>query len=223
MDSFTIRVMLVDDHPGMLAGIEYSLSQVMGIKVGGIAHSATELVKLLDENPCDVVVCDYMMPDQKLGDGLSLFGLLARRYPSVKLVVLTMLNSPSAVRGMLEFGITCLVSKSDTISYLVPAIHAAFTGGRYFSPTINEVVQELQTYRQSLTTPLSQREIEVIRLYASGLTVNQIAEQLKRSKKTISTHKTTAMAKLGFSTDTELLLYARDQGLISGARQSGVK
>nr|WP_322014298.1 response regulator transcription factor [Paraburkholderia sp. J12] len=215
-----IRVVLVDDHPGMLAGIEYSLSNVMGISVVGVAHSSTELVALLDSSPCDVVVSDYVMPDQRFGDGLSLFSLLSRRYPDVKLVVLTMLNSPSAVRSMLEFGISRLVSKSDTLTYLVPAIHAAYTGGRYFSPTVNQVVQELQVYRQSLTTPLSQREIEVVRLYASGLTVNQIAERLKRSKKTISTHKHSAMAKLGFKSDTELLHYARDQGLASGAHQA---
>jgi two-component system capsular synthesis response regulator RcsB len=223
MESFMIRVVLVDDHPGMLVGIEHSLSNVMGIKVVGIAHSSTELMALLDTTAYDVVVSDYMMPDERFGDGLSLFGLLSRRYPGIRLVVLTMLDSPSAVRGMLEFGISCLVSKSDAIAHIVPAIHAAFTGGRYVSPTISQVTQELQAHRASLTTALSQREIEVVRLYASGMTINQIAEQLKRSKKTISTHKTNAMAKLGFKSDTELLLYARDQGFVAGARPSEIR
>lgn len=136
MDGFSLRVVLADDHPGMVAGVGHSLSSVGTIQLTGTALNSTELIRILDKGGCDVLVSDYSMPGNEHGDGIAFFAFLQRRYPSLKLVVLTMLDNPAVLGALRGQGIRCIVSKSDAISYLIPAIHAAATGGTYYSPSI---------------------------------------------------------------------------------------
>jgi two-component system, NarL family, captular synthesis response regulator RcsB len=220
MASLTIRVLLADDHPAVLSGLEYELSTVSTIQVMGSAHSSTELVVLLDKEQCDVLVSDYAMPAGDFGDGIALFSLIQRRYPTVRLVVLTMLDNPAVVRALVTQGISCIVSKSDTVSHLIPAIHSAFSNGKYFSPRVEEIVSSIDWNRRGRgsTDVLSQRESEVVRLFASGLTVNEIADQLCRSKKTISSQKSKAMEKLGIDREVDLLRYALENGMVSSSQ-----
>ncbi|QKH38966.1 response regulator transcription factor [Achromobacter pestifer] len=215
MDEFKIKVMLADDHPGMLAGVQHALAEVATISLVGAAANSTELVALLDRVPCDVVVSDYSMPAGDFGDGASLFGLLQRRYPQLKLVVLTMLDNAAVMHTLVTLGIGGIVSKSDALAHLIPAIHAAHTGGKYYSPSANKVIQSIDWNRRgrNAESVLSQRESEVVRLYASGFTINEIAERLHRSKKTISTQKAKAMEKLGIEREVDLFRYAMENGL----------
>jgi two-component system capsular synthesis response regulator RcsB len=223
MDGFSLRVVLADDHPGMIAGVEHGLSSASTIQVAGTAANSTELMRILDTGCCDVLVSDYSMPGNEHGDGIALFSLIQRRYPSVKLVVLTMLDNPAVLSALRRLGITCIVSKADAVSYLIPAIHAAATGGAYYSPSVEKSMRTLDRSRTDGKAPqlLSKRELEVLRLYASGLTVNEIAERLSRSKKTISTQKARAMEKLGVERDVDLLRYAMDNGIVASSSQSG--
>ncbi len=215
MDEFKIKVMLADDHPGMVAGVQHALAEVATISLVGAAANSTELVALLDRVPCDVVVSDYSMPAGDFGDGASLFGLLQRRYPQLKLVVLTMLDNAAVMHTLVTLGIGGIVSKSDALAHLIPAIHAAHTGGKYYSPSANKVIQGIDWNRRgrNAESVLSRRESEVVRLYASGLTINEIAERLHRSKKTISTQKAKAMEKLGIEREVDLFRYAMENGL----------
>jgi len=221
MASLTIRVLLADDHPAMLSGVEHELSVISTIQLMGSAHSSTELIALLDAKPCDVLVSDYAMPAGEYGDGIALFSLIQRRYPSVKLVVLTMLDNPAVLRALVTQGISCIVSKSDAVSHLVPAVHTAYSGGKYYSPRVDEIVQSIDWNRRGRgsTDVLSQRESEVVRLFASGLTINEIADRLCRSKKTISSQKSKAMEKLGIDRDVDLLRYAMENGMVSSSER----
>ena len=221
MDGFSLRVVLADDHPGMVAGVGHSLSSVGTIQLTGTALNSTELIRILDKGGCDVLVSDYSMPGNEHGDGIAFFAFLQRRYPSLKLVVLTMLDNPAVLGALRGQGIRCIVSKSDAISYLIPAIHAAATGGTYYSPSIQNSmrVRNVDTRTGLALQPLSKRELEVVRLYASGLTVNEIAARVNRSKKTISTQKARAMQKLGIERDVDLLRYAMEHGMVAAASQ----
>ena len=220
MDSFSLRVVIADDHPGMVAGVEHSLSSVGTLRLAGTANNSTELLRLLDTDCCDVLVCDYSMPGSEHGDGIALFSLIQRRYPAVKLVVMTMLDNPAVLGALRNQGISCVVSKSDAVSHLIPAIHAAATGGTYYSPAIEKIARSLEMNRRGkgMSESLSKRELEVLRLYASGLTVNEIAERLSRSKKTISTQKARAMQKLGIERDVDLLRYAIEHGIVASSQ-----
>ena len=221
MEGFSLRVVLADDHPGMIAGVEHGLASVGTIRLTGTAVNSTELMRILDTGCCDVLVSDYSMPGNEHGDGTALFSFLQRRYPSIKLVILTMLDNPAVLAALQSLGISSVVSKSDALSYLVPAIHAAATGGSYYSPTIAKSMRMRDVDRRDALQPLSKRELEVVRLYASGLTVNEIAERVSRSKKTISTQKARAMEKLGIERDVDLLRYAMEHGIVASSSQPG--
>lgn len=223
IDRFEIRVVLADDHPGMLAGVKHELASVETITLVGEAANSTGLMALLDATPCDVLVSDYAMPAGEFGDGVPLFNLIKRRFPDIQIVVITMLDNPAVLHSLVSSGIRCVVSKSDAVAHLIPAIHAARTGGTYYSPTMDAVVRSIdwEVRSRNAAGVLSQRESEVVRLYASGLTINEIAEQLHRSKKTISTQKTKAMEKLGIERDVDLLRYAMENGLTATAAMTG--
>lgn len=220
MTNAAIRVVLADDHPAILKGIEHELSTMSTIRLMGSAHSSTELIDLLSGTGCDVLVSDYAMPAGEYGDGITLFSLIKRRYPAVKLVVLTMLDNPAVLRALVTEGISCIVSKSDAVTHLAPAIHTAHNGGIFYSPKINEIIQAIEWNRRGRgsTDVLSRREAEVVRLFASGLTVNEIAERLCRSKKTISSQKSKAMEKLGIDREVDLLRYAMESGLLGSSQ-----
>lgn len=214
-----MRLIIADDHPAVLIGIGHVLEAVSTIDVVGLVKNSTELIHLLDKQPCDVLVTDYAMPNGEYGDGITLFEFLRRRYPHLKIVVMTMMDNPGVLRTLVSRGLTCILCKSDDSSHLIPAVHAAFSGGQYFSPAIASFVQSMNAngYGEVRKKELTKREFEIVRLYVSGLTVNEIAGKLHRSKQTISSQKTSAMKKLGIVREADLFKYAMETGLLTSS------
>ncbi|KAB0640467.1 response regulator [Burkholderia latens] len=208
MDEFFVRVMVADDHPSSALGMSQALAGSSTIKLLGTVSNSTDLVAMLDEQQSDVLVVDYVMPGGKYGDGLSLLSFLQRRYPALRLVTITMIDNPSVLLAIRKQGVGCILSKSDAISHLVGAVHAAFVGANYLSPFVKKLLEECQPSAGIRT--LTAREIEVVRLYGAGLTVGEIAVQLHRSKQTISSQKSSAMKKLGIVRDADLIRYASE-------------
>ena len=216
MPPYIVKVVIADDHPVILEGIKHSIG-VNTIDIVGTARNSTEIMQVLDEGGVDVLVTDYSMPGGEHGDGLPLLSLLYRRYPEVKIVVMTMMDNPGLLRTLITAGVRCLVSKSDNASHLIPAIHSARGGMQYFSPAIQVIIQTLENFstKESKEVRLSSRELEVLRLYATGMTINDIATRLHRSKQTISSQKNTAMRKIGVDNDADLFKYLIEVGLSS--------
>ncbi|AQQ37736.1 MULTISPECIES: response regulator transcription factor [Burkholderia] len=208
MDEFFVRVIVADDHPSSALGMSQALSGSSTIKLLGTVANSTDLVAMLDEQQSDVLVVDYVMPGGKFGDGLALLSFLQRRFPALHLVTITMLDNPSVLRAIQKQGVSCILSKSDAISHLVGAVHAAFVGANYLSPFIKQLLENSEIAPS--TRPLTNREIEVVRLYCAGYTVGEIATQLHRSKQTISSQKSSAMKKLGIIRDVDLIRYASE-------------
>lgn len=215
MKPLSLRVVIADDHSAVRAGIHHVIEASGGASIMGTARNSSELLELLGRVECDVLITGYAMPGGRHGDGMFLFRLIRQRFPELRIVVLTMLDNPGIVHSLLKLGITCILSKSDSMSHLMPAVHVAYADGRYLSPTIAEVADSITTSRAQIHA-LSGRELEVIRLYVSGMTVNEIAERLNRSKKTISSQKGAAMLKLGLKRDLDLLRYGLESGLVGG-------
>lgn len=214
MKPLSLRVVIADDHSAVRAGIHHVIEAAGGASIMGTARDSSELLDLLGRLPCDVLVTGYAMRGGRYGDGVHLFRLLRRRFPNLRIVVQTQ-DSPGIIHALLQLGITCILSKSDSMSHLMPAVHVAYAEGRYLSPTIADVAESMTSSRAQIHE-LSGRELEVVRLYLSGMTVNEIAERLNRSKKTISSQKGAAMLKLGLKRDLDLLRYGLESGLVGG-------
>jgi two-component system capsular synthesis response regulator RcsB len=203
----SIRVAIADDHPLLLAGLDYELSQLPGFVVVGLSERAV-----------DAVISDYTMPGGTHGDGFTLFGFIQQRFPGTRLIALTMMSNPSVIRSLIARGVLCILSKSDSLVYVADALHAALSNRRFLSPSIDAIVKMHgmdNSTNATRATKLSPRELEVVRLFVSGLTVSEIAARLHRSKQTISTQKMNAMRRLGIKRDTDLILYGIDANLTS--------
>lgn len=210
-----INVVLADDHPALVAGVKYALDSVKTIEVTGTAQNSSEIVELLETVPCDVLVADYAMPNGAYGDGIGLFSFLRRRYPDLKIIVFTTVDNPAIVREVARLGVHSYISKADDLDRLVSAIHAVYAHAVYFP---NDGMRQRLAATPAAgnageRTELSKREVEVVRLYVSGMSIGEIAKKLNRSKQTISSQKVTAMRKLGIDRDAELFRYAWETGL----------
>ncbi|RDS85395.1 response regulator transcription factor [Dyella psychrodurans] len=215
-----VRVAIADDHPLLLAGLSYELEEHLGVTVVGSAEDSSELVELLNKHPVDVVISDYTMPGGNYGDGIALFGFLKRRFPGVRLIALTMMSNPAVIRSLMAQGVQCILSKADSLVYVAGSLYAALGAKRYYSPSIEAILKTHRIEGESgapSTSHLTTRELEVVRLFVSGLTVSEIAERLHRSKQTISTQKMSAMRRLGIRRDADLIMYGVNANLTSQA------
>lgn len=211
------RVVVADDHPIILLGVHHALDTFNDIDLLGQARQSTELVELLRRTPADVVVTDLSMPGGRYGDGLALIGYLQRHFPTLRIVVLTMLGNGALLRRLFDAGATTVVGKCDDFAHIGFAVRHAMRGSRYLSPSLRAALDRVRgRNRDEPVSPalsLSPREIEVVRLFASGLSVSEIAVRLNRSIKTVSSHKISALRKLGVKGDAELIEYACIEGL----------
>lgn len=210
-----LRIILADDHPVVLSGIEMALSGP-AFSVVAKAHGVRELIEHLECMPCDLIISDYSMPDERFPDGLALMGYLKRHYRAYPLMVITMLRNPSILRALLNAGVDGLFDKRSPLNNLKPAVLDIVRGRRYTCPAFTDILQARHLPAPA-TAPasvnLSDRELEVVRLFTQGLSGRMIAAQLNRSEKTISRQKRTAMDKLGLDHDRGLMEFARASGL----------
>jgi two-component system capsular synthesis response regulator RcsB len=210
------RIILADDHPVVLMGAGMALCSPSAFSIVAEAHNADELIDRLECTPCDILVSDYSMPYGCFPDGLALMGYLKRHFGHVQLIVMTMLRNPSLLQALLNTGVCGLFDKRSPLSELKQAVQSVSKGRRYLSPSFAEILEAQTLPRASTDAPrvsLSEREMEVVRLFVQGLSGRQIAAQLNRSEKTISRQKRTAMDKLGLGHDSALVEFARLSGL----------
>lgn len=146
-----------------------------------------------------------------------MIGYLRRNFPDLPIVVLTMLENAALLKRLSDLGVESVVNKSDDLSHIGLAVQHVSRKMEYMSPSVKASLDTLRMNAGGKTSEviLSRRELEVVRLFVSGMTIKEISEQLSRSIKTISTQKNTAMRKLGLERDSELFQYAQSNGLTS--------
>ncbi|HGM5876234.1 TPA: LuxR C-terminal-related transcriptional regulator [Stenotrophomonas maltophilia] len=191
-------------------GVRSTLDEAPAIQCIGAVADSTELVALLEREPCDVLVTDYAMPGGAFGDGVAMLGYLAQHFPALRVVVMTGLDQPGLIHKLDSSDVAGIVSKSDDLSQVQAAVMAVYANRRYHSPA---VVELLRRKEQRRVTALSPKEVEVVRLFLEGLSITEIATRLDRKKQTVSTQKVNAMRKLGIERDAELYSFAADLGL----------
>ncbi|SDL15098.1 two component transcriptional regulator, LuxR family [Pseudomonas delhiensis] len=210
-----IRLLLADDHPALLSGLKHELSAIPTLEILGTAADSGALVEMLQSNTCDVLVTDYVMPGGQYGDGMGLLSYLRRTHPQMKIVVFTTMENPALTQEMAKLGVNALLGKTQHTNQLISAIHAVYAGSNYFPTEDVTLGRSGITQNPASNLALTKREFEVVRLYVSGLSINEIAEQLHRTKQTISSQKASAMRKLGISRDAELFRFAFESGMAS--------
>lgn len=213
----SIRVIVADDHPLILFGVRQTLGQALGIAVVADAPDPKVLLERLEMPGCDVLVTDFAMPCEEAADGLVMLNAIRIKFPKVRVVVLTMLENPGLVVSMRNAGVLGVIHKRDDLKELPAAIIAAFQARTYLGASIQQRLDKADARRRGgkdAIGSLSPRELEVIRLYVSGMSTTEVAKHLHRSANTISTQKHSAMKKLRVENDTELYAYAIKHGLI---------
>lgn len=147
--------------------------------------------------------------------GLPLLGYLRRTFPELRIVTLLTQENPVIIHSILERDVSAVVSKFDDVGYIIAALYASHGGGRYLSPSIKSMLDSCSVGRSRSATKLSAREIEIVRLFGSGMSIGKIAEHLNKAKQTISAQKINAMKKLGVNNDVDLIKSAISLNLVS--------
>lgn len=208
----TIRVLVVDDHAVVRAGLRRVLDAEDDIETVGEAPSAERAVFEAIEHKPDVVLLDVVMPGKSGIEGLP---ALLQAAPDTKVLVLSMQDDPRYVREAFEAGASGYVLKEAADTEVVDAVRAVAGGTRYLHPALGArlVSAEAEERRRADADPLSEREREVLRLLALGHTNQEIAALLYISVRTAETHRAHIMQKLNLSSRAELVRYALDHGL----------
>ena len=214
-----LHILIADDHGLVRRGARVVLHSVRGWQVVGEATNGREAVEKAVELKPDVTVVDISMPEL---DGVEVVRQIREAVPDTKVLVLTMHESDQMVRRALDAGAHGYILKSDLTDSLPKAVRALAEGKRFLTPKVSEIVLEgfLKTkahHRQgertgARTTP---RETEIIRFLGEGKTNKEIAVELGIAVRTVETHRSKIMLKLGLHSLAELIHYAVRHGIAS--------
>jgi two-component system response regulator NreC len=209
----TIRVLVVDDHAVVRAGIRRVLDAEEDIETVGEAATAERAVFEALETKPDVVLMDVVMPGKTGIEGLP---ALLQAMPDVRVLMLSMQDDPRYVREAFEAGASGYVLKEAADTDVVDAVRVVASGEQYVHPALGArlVAAESEERKRAASDPLSDREREVLRLLALGHTNQEIAAQLFISVRTAETHRAHIMQKLSLSSRAELVRYALDHDLV---------
>ncbi len=210
-----IRVVIIDDHPIVRAGMRMVLKETPEIQIVGEGINGQEALRLVAEVSPDVLVLDVNLPDM---NGLEVTRRLRASGNRTPVLILTVHNDSQMIFGLLKAGATGYVLKDDTLETLAPAIQAVFHGETWLSSRITEhVVQRALGENKTPELPmpgLTSREMEVMCLLAMGLDNEAIAQKLTLTMRTVQNHVSTIYNKLGVDSRAEAILYAIRRGWV---------
>lgn len=213
-----IRVLLAEDHTIVRKGLRSLLDAEAGIEVVGEAGDGREAVRKVQQLSPDIVVMDIAMPGL---NGLEGTRQIRKRFPEVKVVILTMHTDEEYILQILASGASGYVVKQAAPRELVSAIQSVHRGGSFFSPSISKKIVEGYIRQAEATVEansyqkLTEREREVLQLIAEGHSTRQIGQLLHISVKTVETHRAHLTDKLDIHSVAELTQYAIRKGVIS--------
>ena len=210
------RVLIVDDHAVVRAGLTLLIDAADDLEAVGEAGSARDALFEARTVKPDVVLLDVMMPEQ---GGIEIVPQLLHEHAEAKVLILSMQDDPRYVREAFEAGASGYVLKEAADTELVAAIREVARGGRYVHPELGArlVSAETAERRRAEEDRLSDREREVLRLLALGHTNQEIAKELFISVRTAETHRAHIMQKLRLSSRAELVRYALAEGLLESS------
>jgi DNA-binding NarL/FixJ family response regulator len=204
-----IRILLVDDHDLLRAGLRSRLEREAGFTVVGEADTAERAVVTARRLQPDVILLDLLLPRKNGYDGIPELAAVA---PEAKVLVVSSQASPSSVRRALSAGAAGYLPKRSSDGELVSAIRAVAGGAGYVDPDLGAKL--VTSTGSPALEPLSERERDIVYLLALGYTNLEIAKKLFISVRTVDTHRAHIMRKLELETRAELVMFALANGLI---------
>ena len=207
------RILVVDDHEIVRAGLKELLSIYHEFTVAGEAGSGTEAVKMVREANWDVVLLDISMPDM---NGIEALTQIRRIKPEQPVLILTMHPEDQYAVNLLRAGANGYLRKECSPEMLVAAIRTVASGRRYISPALgDQLAGELDGEgHKAPHTELSDREFQVFCKLAAGQAVSEVADELFLSVKTVSTYRARILDKMRIKSNAHITYYAIKHGLI---------
>jgi DNA-binding NarL/FixJ family response regulator len=209
-----LTLVLADDHRIVRQGLRALLAMESDVRLVGEAADGLEAVRLVTRLKPDILVLDLMLPGLS---GLEVARRVVEQSPRTRVVVLSMHANEAYVAEALRAGAVAYVLKDSGAEELMRAVREAFAGRRYLSPSISEQAVLAYSPKGSIApdplTTLTDREKEVLQLTAEGHSGNAIARRLFISPRTVESHRTNLMRKLGVRNQKELVRYAAQRGI----------
>jgi NarL family two-component system response regulator LiaR len=210
-----ITTLLVDDHDVVRRGIRAYLDTLPEFQVVGEAASGEEALKLVLEFIPDVVLMDLIMPGM---DGVETTRRIKALSPRTQVVVLTSYHEDAHIFPALKAGAISYILKDMKVEKLAEAIHRAVQGEVTLHPRVAaRVLQNIRgesSGEENLFTDLTERELDVLKLIANGMTNSQIAEKLVISENTVKGHVSNILSKLHLADRTQVAVYAWQKGIV---------
>lgn len=206
-----VRVLLVDDHPVVRAGMRQFISEDDTLSVVAEAATGKEAVKIVETIAVDVVVTDYDMPGM---DGIQLASIMLRHTPAIPVVLLTVHENEHLFNEAMDQGVSGYLLKDEVVSSINEGIRSVAEGNFYVSPSLSKYIArrskrsaELQNRNSGLAS-LTKSERTILALVAENRSSKEIAAELGLSVRTVTTHRTNISHKLGLTGKHPLLNFA---------------
>ncbi len=211
-----IRILIADDHEIFRDGIRALLEKEKNIEVIGDAANGSEVINFLENNEVDVILMDIDMGNI---NGIDATFNLKKKYPEVNVLALSMYGEYNYILKMIEAGANGYILKNAGKEEMLTAINSVAAGGSYFSREVSmrlfENINKLQKSTANKSEiPLTNREIEILKLIAQEYSNAEIADKLFISIRTVDTHRRNLIEKLGVKNTAGLVKYAMKKGLI---------
>jgi NarL family two-component system response regulator LiaR len=213
MDKEQVRVLIVDDHTIVRRGLQVLIRSEPGMEVVGEAEDGIEALSKVRTLQPDVILMDLVMPRK---DGLEAIAEIKQEYPDAKILVLTSFAEDDKVFPAIKKGALGYLLKDSSPHELLQAIRDVHRGESSLHPTIaRKLIHEISQPSDLplAEEPLTEREVEVIRLMAQGLSNDEIGERLFIAGRTVRTHVSSILAKLHLANRTQAALYAVREGI----------
>lgn len=211
----TITVVLADEQHLVRTGLKQVLGRAENIRIIGEAGDEQELMTYLEKNePPAMVVMDYDQPDSF---GHDIVKKIKDQSPKTNILIISADDKKKSIYRVLEDGVNSFLTKTCGEEEIIDAVYATAKGEKFFCTKVVDYLLEKSFSKEEencAPTPLTTREIEIVRLIAKGLIAKEIASELNLSVHTIYTHRKKIMKKLSIGSSSELVLYAVNQGIL---------
>lgn len=199
------KIGIVDDHKLFRKSFELLLSQIENIEVVLKASNGLELLEAMETQKIDIIFLDIQMPSM---DGYQTASIVTKKYPEVQIIVLTSFNDLYSVYRMLKYNIAGYLTKNTRFKDIKDAILTVRESGVYFEKELAQTLKELDLEIKHKAVNLSERELELIKLFAKQYNGREIADKLAISFRTVEKHKEILMQKTESYNFIGVIMYA---------------